>query len=34
MVVDKSGKARGYAFIEYEHERDMHGKMAIVLLLI
>lgn len=22
----KTGKPRGYAFIEYEHERDMHGK--------
>ena len=21
-----TGKARGYAFIEYEHERDMHCK--------
>ena len=21
-----SGKPRGYAFIEYEHERDMHCK--------
>lgn len=21
-----TGKSRGYAFIEYEHERDMHGK--------
>jgi len=20
-----NGKPRGYAFIEYEHERDMHG---------
>ena len=26
MVMDqKTGKPRGYAFIEYEHERDMHG---------
>lgn len=25
MVYSKrSGKPRGYAFIEYEHERDMH----------
>ncbi|KAF1399639.1 RU17 protein, partial [Thinocorus orbignyianus] len=25
MVYNKrSGKPRGYAFIEYEHERDMH----------
>lgn len=22
----EDGKPRGYAFIEYEHERDMHGK--------
>ncbi|ELU01479.1 hypothetical protein CAPTEDRAFT_111454 [Capitella teleta] len=22
----KTGKPRGYAFIEFEHERDMHGK--------
>lgn len=27
MVNDvDSGKPKGYAFIEYEHERDMHGK--------
>ena len=27
MVHDaNSGKPRGYAFIEYEHERDMHCK--------
>jgi U1 small nuclear ribonucleoprotein 70kDa len=26
MAQDESGKPRGYAFIEYEHERDMHGK--------
>jgi U1 small nuclear ribonucleoprotein 70kDa len=27
MIQDKdSGKPRGYAFIEYEHERDMHSK--------
>ena len=25
----KSGKPRGYAFIEYEHERDMHSKYQI-----
>lgn len=23
-----SQKPRGYAFIEYEHERDMHGKFG------
>ena len=27
MVVNmKTGKPRGYAFLEYEKERDMHGK--------
>ena len=27
MVTDaNSGKPKGYCFIEYEHERDMHGK--------
>lgn len=27
MIQDvDSGKQRGYAFIEYEHERDMHCK--------
>lgn len=27
LVVDKkSSKPRGYAFVEYEHERDMFGK--------
>lgn len=25
MISDKNGKPRGYAFIEYEHERDMHS---------
>ena len=24
-----SNKPRGYAFIEYEHERDMHGKITV-----
>ena len=29
MVHDvNSGKPRGYAFIEYEHERDMHCKLT------
>lgn len=23
----KTGKPRGYAFIEYEKERDMHGEL-------
>jgi U1 small nuclear ribonucleoprotein 70kDa len=26
----ESGKPRGYAFIEYEHERDMHCEYRIV----
>ena len=26
MVTDKEGKPRGYAFVEYERERDMNGK--------
>lgn len=27
MIKDAAtGKPRGYAFIEFEHERDMHGK--------
>ena len=26
MVTDKDGKPRGYAFIEYDRERDMNGK--------
>ncbi len=31
MVHDRnSGKPRGYCFIEYEHERDMHGKLEEV----
>jgi len=24
----KNGKPRGYAFIEYEHEKDMHYTLA------
>ena len=29
MVSDSSsGKPCGYAFLEYEHERDMHGKLV------
>jgi len=31
MVVDKqSDKPRGYAFVEFDHERDMHGKSSAV----
>lgn len=31
MVQDKiKGKPRGYAFIEFEHERDMHGKNNVL----
>jgi hypothetical protein len=29
-----TGKPKGYAFIEYEHERDMHGKRWRKLHLI
>ena len=28
---DKTNKPRGYAFIEYEHERDMHGKITVLV---
>jgi RNA recognition motif-containing protein len=28
MVADKDGKPRGYAFIEYDRERDMNGKKS------
>jgi len=27
----KNGKPRGYAFIEYEHEKDMHCKYSVEL---
>lgn len=30
MVQDTEGKQRGYAFIEYEHERDMHGEFQSI----
>ncbi|CAG2103284.1 unnamed protein product, partial [Medioppia subpectinata] len=34
MCVDKvSGKPRGYAFIEFEHEREMHCKFDLIQLL-
>lgn len=26
MVQNNDARPRGYAFIEYEHERDMHGE--------
>lgn len=29
MVTDKDGKSRGMAFIEYEHESDMHSTLVI-----
>lgn len=25
LVYDLDGKPRGYGFVEFEHERDMHG---------
>lgn len=28
-----NGKPRGYAFIEYEHERDMHCKLLFIFYL-
>ena len=35
MVHDtQTGKPRGYCFIEYEHERDMHCEYAIPLVLM
>lgn len=35
MIHNKiSGKPRGYAFIEYAHERDMHGKWVQIIPLI
>jgi len=30
----KTGKPRGYAFVEYEHERDMHCKFHYLLNVI
>lgn len=33
MVTDKDGKPRGYAFVEYERERDMNGKKCYNALL-
>ena len=34
MVHDKnSGKPKGYCFIEFEHERDMHCKYIMLLLI-
>ena len=34
MVTDKDGKPRGYAFIEYDRERDMNGKVHRTLTLL
>lgn len=34
VIGDKSsGKPRGYAFIEYEHERDMHCKYGLLFYM-
>ena len=33
MVKDSSGKPRGYAFIEFERERDMHSEYCVFLSL-
>nr|CAD2169620.1 unnamed protein product [Meloidogyne enterolobii] len=33
LVHDKTGKPRGYAFIEYEHKSDMSGKIYFLLAL-
>lgn len=35
LVHDKvTGKPRGYAFIEYEHEKDMHGKLMEEMVFV
>ena len=34
MIYDKiSGKQKGYAFVEYENEKDMHCKLSFVCFL-
>ena len=33
-VVENQGKPRGYAFVEYEKERDMHSKCVLQDLLV
>lgn len=33
MVKDAAGKPRGYAFIEFEHERDMHREYILQIQL-
>jgi hypothetical protein len=33
MVFDKKGKPRGYAFIEFEHERDMQSELLLLLYI-
>lgn len=30
MVNDSEGKPRGYAFVEFEHERDLKGINAAI----
>ena len=34
MVMDKDGKPKGYAFVEYDRERDMNGKRHCTLTLL
>jgi RNA recognition motif-containing protein len=32
LVTDKEGKPRGYAFIEYEKERDMRSNLVFIVI--
>jgi hypothetical protein len=32
MIVDRAGKSRGYAFAEFEHERDMLCRWCVSTL--
>ena len=32
MITTQEGKPRGYAFVEYKHERDMMSKNNTLLL--